>query len=296
MTATTLHIMPGNEKTGQALADALGCAHAFVDVHRFPDGESLIRVKPGQGTALLFATLDHPNAKLVELVLAAEALKANGASRVVLVAPYLCYMRQDMAFHEGEAVSQRIIGAMLARHIDRIITVDPHLHRVSSLSEVFPGIEADSLSATGLIADAIGAVPDFSGALLVGPDGESMQWVRSVAEKAGLDFIVATKERSGDRKVDVTLPEAGKAEGRTAIIVDDIISSGMTMRRCAALLEAAGASSVAAYTVHALCSPEDLEGLKASGIQTVASSDSIHHLTNAYTLTPLLADALRKEV
>ena len=88
------------------LADALGVACHEISVHRFPDGESLVRVEPSPRTALLYRSLDDANAKLVEILLAASALRANGAARVMLIAPYLGYMRQDRAFHRGEAVSQ----------------------------------------------------------------------------------------------------------------------------------------------------------------------------------------------
>ena len=98
----------------ERLAQALGVPCRTVTVHRFPDGESLVRVEPSPETAFLYRSLDHPNDKLVELLLAVSALRANGAAKVVLIAPYLAYMRQDIAFHDGEAISQRVVGKLLA--------------------------------------------------------------------------------------------------------------------------------------------------------------------------------------
>ena len=72
----------------------------------------------------------------------------------MLVAPYLAYMRQDSAFHAGEAISQRIVGEMFAKTFDRIVTVEAHLHRTATLQAVFPGIEADNLSAMPAVADS----------------------------------------------------------------------------------------------------------------------------------------------
>ena len=86
---------------------------------------------------------------------AAEALRRNGAERLVLVAPYMCYMRQDTAFLDGEAISQKVIGRLLAGTVDRIITVDAHLHRTTDIRDVFPGIEADNLSAIPAIAESL---------------------------------------------------------------------------------------------------------------------------------------------
>ena len=78
---------------------------------------------------------------------------AAAAKRIVLLSPYLCYMRQDTAFQQGEAISQKAIGRLLAGIVDRVITVDAHLHRTPEIAAVFPGIEADNLSAMPAIAE-----------------------------------------------------------------------------------------------------------------------------------------------
>lgn len=107
-----------------ALADALGVPLALVQRHRFPDGESRLRLPPAlPAELLLLRGLHQPNDKLVELLIAAPAARALGAQRIVLVSPYLAYMRQDMAFTPGEAVSQRHIAALLAAQVDGLIPV-----------------------------------------------------------------------------------------------------------------------------------------------------------------------------
>ena len=85
-----------------------------IALHRFPDGELRVTVGAAAATTIIYASLDQPNDKLIALLFAAEALRRGGAKRLVLVAPYLCYMRQDAAFHAGEAISQQVIGALLA--------------------------------------------------------------------------------------------------------------------------------------------------------------------------------------
>ena len=118
--------------TAQARGIAAKAALGYADIalRRFPDGESLVRLPDTLPEQVVFCvSLDDPNAKLIELELAAQTARSLGARTLTLVAPYLCYMRQDSAFRPGEAVSQRIIGALLARHFDSVITVDAHLHR-----------------------------------------------------------------------------------------------------------------------------------------------------------------------
>ena len=112
-----------SEPQARAVADALGVPFALVDLHRFPDGESRVRVPPAlPPRTVIYRSLDQPNAKLFELGLAATAARCAGASDLTLVAPYLCYMRQDTAFVPGEAVSQTLMGALLGglvRHRDQ---------------------------------------------------------------------------------------------------------------------------------------------------------------------------------
>lgn len=274
----------------QALATALGVPHALVEVHQFPDGESRLRL-PEQlmPRVVICRSLDRPNEKLVELLLAAEGARTLGASHLTLVSPYLCYMRQDTAFAPGDVVSQRVIGRLLADHFDTVITVDPHLHRVSTLAEAVPAARAVALSA----APAMGAFLAARGErpLLVGPDQESEQWVRTVADTAGLDFVIATKTRRGDRSVEVALPAQDYA-GRQVVLVDDLASTGHTLAEAALALSRAGAVRVDVLVTHALFVGDALDTLKRAGISEIWSSDSVAHATNAFPLAETLARAL----
>ena len=119
---------------------------------------------------VLWRGLQQPNEKLVELLLTAQTARRLGAKHVSLVAPYLAYMRQDIEFNPGEAVSQRIVGGFLAGLFDAVITVDPHLHRVATLHEAMPVKDAIALSGAPLLADHIAT--QRQNPLLMGPDEE----------------------------------------------------------------------------------------------------------------------------
>lgn len=279
-----------SRSSAAALAEQLAVPCDQIDVHRFPDRESLIRVPRSAGTVILHRSLDDPNAKLIELILAASAARDGGAQRVVLVAPYLAYMRQDIAFKPGEAVSQRVIGKLIAAHFDGIVTVDPHLHRVATLAEAVPGIPAIALSAAPVLASAIETEQNPA---IVGPDSESRQWIESIARPLGLDMLLGSKERFGDRRVALSIAGIEKTKGRTAILVDDVISSGETLIAAACALREAGARRIEALATHCLASAEDIARMKASGIARIVSTDSIPGPTCGPTLAPLLADALK---
>jgi ribose-phosphate pyrophosphokinase len=265
---------PENIAQSTALAAALGCAHASIDIHRFPDGESRLTLPPLlPARVILFRSLHDPNAKLTELLIAAGGARALGAVQLALVAPYLCYMRQDKAFVPGQPVSQRIIGTLLAQQFDAVFTIDPHLHRVATLTEAVPARLPVCLTAAGLLGDFLcrELPPD---ALLIGPDEESAQWVERVAGPGGFASAVARKERFGDASVKVTLP-AVDVTGRHTVLVDDVISSGHTMMEAAGALRARGAASVSAIATHGLFAPGALAGMRASGIRRVWVTDAI---------------------
>ena len=293
---TAVHAMPGYAGPAQALATVLGLPCHDIAAHRFPDGESLVRVAPADDIVFLYGSLDDPNDKLIELMLAASAFRDGGAARLVLVAPYMCYMRQDIAFHAGEAVSQRVVGRFLAGLFDRIVTVDPHLHRTPDLAEIFVGCEITVLSAAGLLSAAIaeeGGLAEDS--ILIGPDAEPRQWVEAVAGPLRAEVLIGEKHRQGDRQVRIDLPGAGRVRGRAALIVDDLVSSGVTLSVCAARLRKAGAARIEALTVHALCGDDDLAAMRRAGVDRFRSTDSVVHASNAFSLAPLLSEALSGE-
>jgi ribose-phosphate pyrophosphokinase len=288
--------LPSCANHATRLAARLGLTLQEIALHRFPDGEMRVTVGPAAPTTIVYASLDQPNDKLLALVFAAEALRRGGARRVVLLAPYLCYMRQDAAFHDGEAISQKAIGRLIAGTVDRVITVDAHLHRTADIKAVFPGIEADNLSAMPAIANALRILGIDPGTIVAGPDAESRPWVSDLASRLGLAYTVARKIRRSDRAVAIEFAEPALIAGRPVLLVDDIVSSGGTLVACAKSLRAAGARTIDAVITHALFPPEMAVEFAAAGIRSIRSTSSVSHPTNAILLDEIFAGALRREM
>lgn len=294
--SVVLQGLPSSSRDAADLAARLGVPFHELAVHAFPDGEIRVTVGPAAATTIIYASLDRPNDKLVALMFAAEALRRGGATRLVLVAPYLCYMRQDAAFNEGEAISQKVIGALLARHFDRVITVGAHLHRTPDVAAVFPGIQSDNLSAMPAVASMLRNAGLEPATVVAGPDAESQPWVSDLAGLLGLSYVIARKIRRGDRSVAIEFQDGTRIAGRPALIVDDIVSSGGTLIACAGALIAAGATAVDAVVTHALFPDAAGRQMTASGIRSIRSTHSVPHSTNAIALDDLFAEALKSEI
>jgi len=290
-----IQCLPSGAGDAGRLASLLGVPLHEIALHRFPDGELRVTVGPAADTTIIYTSLDQPNDKLIALLFAAEALRRAGAKRLVLLAPYLCYMRQDAAFNPGEAISQKAVGRLIAGIVDRLITVDAHLHRTLEIRAVFPGIEAENLSAMPAIANALRSAKIDPATIMIGPDAESRPWVSDLAHRLGLAHMVAQKTRRGDRSVEIGLPDPKMVAGRPALLVDDIVSSGETLIACAKALTAAGARTVPAVITHALFLPEMTGRFAEAGIRSIRSTSSVPHPTNVIPLDAILADALQQE-
>ncbi|WP_114969453.1 ribose-phosphate diphosphokinase [Rhodoferax ferrireducens] len=290
LSKSVLLYFEAEQDSATRIAHAGNLALAQIDSHHFPDGEMKLRLPaPLPAQVVILRTLNDPNEKLIELLLVAQTARDLGARHLTLVAPYLAYMRQDIAFHPGEAISQRIVGRFLAGLFDAVVTVDPHLHRVATLQEAMPVTNAVVLSGAPLLSDLIAARRQRP--LLVGPDEESAQWVAMAASRHGFDHAVCSKVRHGDRAVDVVLPDL-PVLGRQIVLLDDVASTGHTVAKAARLLLAAGAASVDVAVTHALFSGDALQLLQTAGVGEVWSTDCITHPSNAVSMAATIAQAL----
>jgi ribose-phosphate pyrophosphokinase len=285
----SLFAFPDCLRFARQIARATHARVANVRVHTFPDRETLIRVDaPAPSRAVVVSSLEDPNSKIFQVALAADALRHAGAASVELVAPYMPYMRQDTVFEPGEPVSQRVIADILGRSFDAVFTMEPHLHRIRALSDVFP-TRAIAVSAAPAIAAWVKR--RGAGTLVAGPDEESARWVRAIARDASAMCVVGDKRRLGDRDVRINFGKLPAA--RRAIVVDDIASSGATMAAAIRALRTRGIERVEAVVVHAIFAPGALAIIRRAGATRVVSCDTVAHPTNAIRVAGLFAAALK---
>lgn len=283
--------LPGNEDLTDILVQRENADKGNVEIRQFPDGETYIRILSSVSNKIvvLVCTLHQPDAKLLPLYFLSKTAKELGAKSVQLVAPYLSYMRQDTIFNPGEAVTSTYFAHLLSGFVDSLITIDPHLHRRSSLSEIYT-IPSKVAHAANHISEWI--KNNIASPLLIGPDSESEQWVSEVARNANAPYIILTKIRHGDREVEVSIPNFDTYKNHIPVLVDDIISTGRTMIETIGHLKTVGMKPAICIGVHAVFAGNAFQEIKSSGAKEIITCNTIPHESNQIDISDLLIDPL----
>ncbi len=281
--------LPDGVEHARRLALQLGCEVVTPEVRQFPDGELYVRLDRDRvpNDVAIVGNLTHES--FLKVAFLAGTARDHGAKRVGLISPYLSYMRQDSRFHPGEGITANYFGKLVSSVVDWMATVDPHLHRYDSLTTVY-SIPTTVVRAAAPIAAWVSA--EVTQPVLVGPDAESVQWVRAVAERCGAPFVILEKTRRGDRDVSVSAPSY-PWNGHTPIIIDDIVSTGRTMLEATKQLRAAGSAPPMCIAIHAVFADAVSDALVAAGASGIVTCDTILHASNRICISEPLVDAVR---
>jgi len=271
-----------------SLASALPAEMGELEQRRFPDNENYLRVNSDcQGKDIfIFCNLFRPDDKILRLIFLTDTLKEMGANKLVLITPYLPYMRQDKQFLSGECVSSKPFSKLLSSCLDGLITMDPHLHRYHALDDIYT-LHSKVVSAAPLIAHWI--EQHIPNPILIGPDIESEQWVSQVATLAKAPYEILNKIRHGDKDVEISTPSNSDLQHKTPVLVDDIISSGRTMIETVKRLQEQGMKKPTCIGVHGIFSGEAYQALAA--IADIVTTECIPHPSNRIDIAQPIADA-----
>ena len=185
-------------------------------------------------------------------------------------------------------MSARLFAALLSAELDWLVTVEPHLHRIASLGDVYD-IPAKAIHAAPLLADWISrSVED---PIIIGPDEESRPWVAAVADKLDAPFAVAQKTRLGDRDVRIDLPDLSDAGNRTPVVIDDVVSSGQTLLELTSLLHMRLETRPVCAVVHGLFAGDAYAHLAAK-FSVVVSTNTVKHDSNAIDVSSEITAAV----
>ncbi|MBI2652695.1 ribose-phosphate diphosphokinase [Candidatus Woesearchaeota archaeon] len=241
-------------------------------LNKFPDDELHIRFNSdlkNKDIALVQSFYKNISDCVIEVIFAAQTARELGAKKVILVAPYFPYLRQDKRFHKGEVVSQKIIAGLIGKYFDAVYIMDPHLHRKNKLEDIFK-IKSRKLTASSLIADYV--KKHITNPIIIGPDEESYKWAKNVAEMLGVQSRILKKKRYSSYHVEVKLNKKIDLKNRNAVIVDDIVSTGHTILETAKILKKLGAKKIYCICVHGIFANDSLSKLRKAGINVVTTN------------------------
>lgn len=290
---TIVFAYPGYEAIAEEMCASPDFEIGKADWNFFPDAESkfTLHTQVECASIVLVCSLDRPDEKLTRLFLFAQLLRSYNAKSICLLAPYLSYMRQDKVFKTGEGITAAYCAKLISGFADSLITVDPHLHRITDLSEVFT-IPCVKIHAASELARYI--KNNLSNVAVIGPDAESEQWVSEVAAGVGCEFTVLEKVRKGDREVQIYMKHEERLVDKTLVLVDDIISTGRTFIETLNHLKRLNLPSPHCLAVHAVFAEDAYERLLNAGTQSIVTCSTIRHSSNKISLTHLYIQAVQE--
>ena len=276
-----------NKKLASKIASKLELELSPVEIFVFPDGEKRIRIQEkvlDEDCVVIQSASIPPDENYMELFIMIDALKRSGAKSVKAIIPYLGYQRQDHVFREGEAVSLEVIAEILkAVGMTEAYSFDLHSPKIP---DVF-SVPLHHLSALPLFAERIKKDFNLDEIVLVSPDMGGIRRIKQISEMLGnIPFATVTKNRDlasgeiNDSDLD------GDVRDKTAIIVDDMISTGKTMVEAAEMLIENGAVKVFVFATHPVLARDSAKLLQHSRIERIFATDTID--VPSYSLFPKL--------
>jgi len=263
----------GNPALAAAICDYLRLAVGRLELSRFADGEIYCQVLENvRGTDVFVIQPTSPpvNEHLMELLIAVDALKRSSAARITAVLPYYGYARQDRKDKPRVPISAKLVADLLqAAGIDRVLAMDLHAPAIQG----FFNVPVDHLLAAPVLLDWIDRQP-IDDLTIVSPDAGGVERARFYAKRLGADLAIIDKRRVV-ANVAETMNVIGDVEGRTCVIVDDLVDTAGTLVGSARALREKGAGAVMACFTHPVLSGPAMERLAGPEIERVAVTDTI---------------------
>jgi len=270
-------------------------------IRKFSDGEIYIEINENiRGNSIfIIQSISYPaNDNLMELLLCIDALKRSSAKNITAVIPYFGYARQDRKIVPRTSISAKLVSNLITNAgADRVVTVDLHAGQIQG----FFDIPVDNLFATPIFARHIKRKLKSKKLICVAPDVGGVERARALGRKLDIELAIIDKRRPSPGKSKV-MNVIGNVNGKTCIIVDDIIDSGGTIVNAAEALKKRGAKEVHVYVTHGVLSGDAVEKIKKSKIKnlvitdTINGSDKLKKVRNieVLTISNLLAEAMKR--
>jgi ribose-phosphate pyrophosphokinase len=273
---SSIKVVAGN--SNRPLAEAI-CAHlgiplAKASVRRFADMEVFVEIQEnvrGQDVFIIQSTSFPTNDHLMELLIITDALRRSSARRITAVIPYFGYARQDRRASGRTPISAKLVSNLITHAgVDRVLTLDLHAGQIQG----FFDIPTDNLFGAPLMARDIKERLDWKNAMVVSPDVGGVVRARALAKRIDAQLAIVDKRRDRPGESEV-MNIIGSVEGRSCILLDDIVDSGGTLVNAAEALLAQGALEVYAYITHGVLSGGAVARIASSKLKELVITDSI---------------------
>jgi ribose-phosphate pyrophosphokinase len=300
---TDLMVFTGNANPDLAkkIVDHLGMPLGNVSVSQFSDGEIAVELHDnvrGRDVFVVQPTCAPTNDNLMELIVMVDALRRASAGRITAVVPYFGYARQDRRVRSARVpITAKVVADMMVGvGVDRVLTVDLHAEQIQGFFDV----PVDNVYGSPVLLEDI-EQQKFEDLIVVSPDIGGVVRARAVAKQLGIDLAIIDKRRPRANVAEV-MHIIGEIEGRTCLLVDDIIDTAGTLCSAAKALKAQGAKRVIAYCTHPVLSGQAIENLNNSELDQLVVADSIPlseaakncSRIRSLTLSKMLAEAMRR--
>ena len=299
-----MKLLAGNSNAplARSIADYLEISLTEASVRRFADEEIFVEIHEnvrGEDVFVVQSTSYPANDNLMELLICIDALRRASAKRITAVLPYFGYARQDRKPGPRTPISAKLVANLITvAGANRVLSIDLHAGQIQG----FFDIPTDNLFAAPVIAADIQARFSNRELMVVSPDVGGVVRARGLAKRldnAPLAIVDKRRERAGEFEV---MNIIGDVDGRTCIIVDDIVDSAGTLCNAAAALKQQGAEEVFAYCTHGVLSGGAAARVAASELKELVVTDSIYGgepdpvggPIRRLTIAPLLAEAVRR--
>ncbi|WP_323845604.1 ribose-phosphate pyrophosphokinase [Microbulbifer magnicolonia] len=290
-----------NPELAQKIVDHMAIPLGEAVVKRFSDGEIAVEITDnvrGRDVFVVQSTCQPTNRNLMELILLVDALRRASAGRITAVVPYFGYARQDRRVRSQRVpISAKVVADMMVSvGIDRVLTVDLHAEQIQGFFDV----PVDNVYGSSVLLDDIER-QNYENLVVVSPDIGGVVRARAVAKSLDCDLAIIDKRRPAANVAEV-MNIIGEVDGRTCLLVDDMVDTAGTLCNAAHALKEHGALKVVAYCTHPVLSGNAIENLNKSVLDELVVTDSIplgDKMERApkirqLTLSAMLAESMRR--
>ncbi len=290
-----------NPELSNKIVDQLGIPMGDATVGKFSDGEVTVELNEnvrGRDVFVVQSTCAPTNDNLMELIVMVDALRRASAGRITAVVPYFGYARQDRRVRSSRvAITAKVVADMMVgAGVDRVLTVDLHAEQIQGFFDV----PVDNVYGSPVLIDDINA-QKYDAPIVVSPDIGGVVRARALAKQIGLELAIIDKRRPKANVAEV-MNLIGDVEGRTCLLVDDMVDTAGTLCGAAKALKEFGAQKVVAYCTHPVLSGKAINNISGSVLDELVVADSIPLSDDAkncgrirqLTLSAMLAEAVRR--